>query len=751
MLANPQLTTHNLQPKLTTYKIKMSQLLSQKLSALRRKRATVTTLVAGTGAVGAVVLLIGLTLVLDWWLELPRVARAGMLAVELAILVYTVVWRIIRPILYGPDDEELALAVERESPGFRSRLISVIQLARSETAGASGMSMTMVGALVRETEQLAEPVDFTRVVKIDRLATLGTIVGLIVVGFGLAVMMTAPASVALIQRVALMNVPVPRKTIVECLSKDMVTPRGESVTIVAKASGLIIPAGGTVKVTSPAGVVQTYELPRDEGSSDHYSRAIDNIQDNFTYTVYLNDGHSEEFNVTASIRPAVASIDCQQKFPDYTSAGTIKRQTGDLSILQGSRLLMNILANKPVKVTATTDKVRNHIHLHGSEVDFPLSVTSGDGTKLVIQDAGEPGIPLPAGTTGFSVHLVAPDGLTSKNPAIYPITLVPDAPPRIAINSPKRNDELVTPQATVDVGFDASDDFGVKEMYLRYRLIDAEGNTSNAAGDGLKGEYFSIGHRSQTRLFDRIDPSISFDWSSRNGVGPSTTKHDIIVRWSGQLQPAVSGDYTFTMDSAAKCQITLDGKPLLENNVSKPIALTAFQRYDLNVEYLIEGTLVPVQMMWEAKGLPKSLVPKECLFSTAVADKTSLVATGGVPEKVILLPISTGKSVRGYYPWKISDFAATLPLGTVIQWRLEARDNNNVTGPGITFSEPMRQVRLVSPTDKRKELMDQMTDTLTQIDSIKDAQSQNQQRTAGLVTGTSTTAPTDLPDSPTQK
>jgi len=84
-------------------------------------------------------------------------------------------------------------------------------------------------------------------------------------------------------------------------------------------------------------------------------------------------------------------------------------------------------------------------------------------------------------------------------------------------------------------------------------------------------------------------------------------------------------------------------------------------------------------------------------------------------------------------------------MGTLIQWRLEARDNNNVSGPGIAFSEPMRQIRLVSPTDKRKELMDQMTDTLTQIDAIKDAQGQNQQRTAGLVTGTPTTAPTDLP------
>src|SRR3569623_1885759 len=151
----------------------MSQILTNKLAALRRKRAMVTTLVAGTAAVGAVVLLIALTLMLDWWLEFQRAVRAGLLAIELSILAYTVIWQIVRPIMYGPDDEDLALAVEQQTPDFRSRLISVIQLVRSEAAAASGMSSTMLGARVRETEQMAEPIDFTRVVKLDRLATLG--------------------------------------------------------------------------------------------------------------------------------------------------------------------------------------------------------------------------------------------------------------------------------------------------------------------------------------------------------------------------------------------------------------------------------------------------------------------------------------------------------------------------------------------------------------------------------------------------
>ena len=726
----------------------MSELLSKKLAAVRRKRAMVTTVVAATAATGVVALLIGLTLVLDWWLELPRAARAALLAVELAILAYTLIWQIIRPIVYGPDDEELALAVESETPNFRSRLISVVQLLHPEAELAGGTSQPMVGALVRETEQMAEPMDFTRVVKVDRLATFATIAGVILVGVGAAVAATAPASVALVQRALLMNVPVPRKTIVECLSKDLYIARGESVNITAKASGLIIPAGGSVKVTSRSGVVQSYEMPRDENSKDTYSRTIDNVQEDLTYVVQLNDGHSEDYKIVASIRPAVANIDCQQKFPAYTGIGTVKRQTGDLALLEGSRLLLNITANKKVKITSPSDKVRNRIHLHGSEVDFPLSLSVNDATQLTVRDANEPGIPLPAGTTGFSVHLIDENGLTSSNPAIYPITLVPDQAPRIAITSPKRNDELVTSQATVELGFDASDDYGVKEMFLRYRTLDADGNAIGAIGDGLKGEYYHDDNMTRKNL-ERVDPTISFDWGPRSGITNSQQKWNWTVRWSGQLQPTVSGDYTFFMDSTAKCKMTLDDKPVIGPDVAtQPITLKAFQRYDIKLEYLGKGNIQPVTFMWQGPGLTKQTVPKECLFSQPIADKTSLIASNGVPEKVIPLTIAAGKSVRGTYPWKISTFASELALGSVIQWRLEAHDNNDVTGPGVAYSEPMRQLRLVSPNDKRKELMDQMTDTLTQIDAIKDGQNQTQAKTAGLVTGTPTDAPIDLPPEP---
>ncbi len=79
----------------------MSQLLVTKLSAVRRKRAMITAITAATAAVGGVVLLIGLTMLFDWYFELPRYMRAAMLAIELAAVAYVVIAHIVWPIIHG--------------------------------------------------------------------------------------------------------------------------------------------------------------------------------------------------------------------------------------------------------------------------------------------------------------------------------------------------------------------------------------------------------------------------------------------------------------------------------------------------------------------------------------------------------------------------------------------------------------------------------------------------------------------------
>jgi hypothetical protein len=152
------------------------------------------------------------------------------------------------------------------------------------------------------------------------------------------------------------------------------------------------------------------------------------------------------------------------------------------------------------------------------------------------------------------VNLVDEHGLTTKNPAVYPIQLTPDQAPRISIIAPKRNDELVTGLATVDIGFDASDDYGISQVLLHWRSVDPDGNQPGAAGDGLAATYFQSA-KFDKPMFKRVDGEISFDWNAN-----STLKEG--VRKGANMDPAGGGGgiHVFDRNQAGDGQ-GLAGRP----------------------------------------------------------------------------------------------------------------------------------------------------------------------------------------------
>src|SRR5438309_1947847 len=115
------------EPKPATARVPPSPLLSAKLAALRRRQVSVS---AGTGAalvVAVALVLLGSGMALDWWLDLAWGARAALLALNLGIVIYLIVRQVLHPIVHPPDDDALALLVEKARPEFCSRLIASVQ------------------------------------------------------------------------------------------------------------------------------------------------------------------------------------------------------------------------------------------------------------------------------------------------------------------------------------------------------------------------------------------------------------------------------------------------------------------------------------------------------------------------------------------------------------------------------------------------------------------------------------------------
>src|SRR5688572_6973450 len=161
-----------LQTKESAPVIESSQLLGEKIAALRRRHVMV---LAMTGLAMAVVVgieLLALAMFLDWWLELPWVVRLVSLLVQLGAFAYILSRFVLVPILRQPEEDELALMIEKARPEFRSRLIAAVQLARPG-AVPPGASSALAIATVAETEALAGPFDFRQIVPTDRLKKFG--------------------------------------------------------------------------------------------------------------------------------------------------------------------------------------------------------------------------------------------------------------------------------------------------------------------------------------------------------------------------------------------------------------------------------------------------------------------------------------------------------------------------------------------------------------------------------------------------
>jgi hypothetical protein len=452
--------------------IQPSPMLEEKLRALRRQHVAVAVSTGVAMAVAIGIELLALAMFFDWWIDLPWGIRLVSLILQVSIFTFILLRMVVRPLIRQPDDDELALMVERARPEFRGRLIASVQLTRSGDV-APGTSAVMIDALVEETEAYAQPVDFPKIVSLERLQRFGMVaVVVLIMGLG-GFIYGRVITVDLLKRVFLSNVGVPRKTRVLVPDGNKTIGRGDNVRLEAYAQG-IIPSTGRVEVRHRTRRTQTYPLEQNRENRIHFGRTIENVQDSFSYIIFLNDGRSEAFSVTTVPRPTVATMECEQVFPAYTKLSSQKRALGDLSLLAGSTLKLNVLATKELQNAS--------IRLAGMDTEIPLRLDASEARRVM----GEFVVP-PKGLSGFSIHMLDTENMESRDTAVYRIDVIPDRAPSVKITYPERKEELITRHATMIVGIDALDDFAISKARLRYKVT-VESGAEKVIELDLEGE-----------------------------------------------------------------------------------------------------------------------------------------------------------------------------------------------------------------------------------------------------------------------
>ncbi|MDD5351365.1 MAG: hypothetical protein PHQ12_14230 [Chthoniobacteraceae bacterium] len=514
--------------------------LMRHIRAVRRKRFAVKTLTGGALALSILVGGFTAEAILDRLVNLPWLARALVFLGCLGCTAYFLWKESIKPLRKRIADDNVALLIEHALPEFRTRFIASIQLARDAETRAS----SLVKALVAQTVAMANSLSFKNVVKTARLKRLmKTCTGITAVACALF-FLGGGASVLLLKRAMLFNVPLPGWTYLVSVTGDKNVGFGEDLKIEVTAGG-IIPSQGRVITTSATGQKREFTLTADASQHGRFNAVVRSPQEAFSYIVKLGDATSAAYNVKTFKRPTVADVACEQVFPDYLDDPPMRRQVSDLSLLVGSHLKVTLKASMAISKAA--------LRLAGLDREVPMQVDAKDPTVL----HGEIEIP-PKDLTGFSARLVSTDGVESGEGVVYHIDVVPDREPTVKIVAPTRREEAATSQAVLRIAFEAKDDFGISKASLHF-------NVDQGAEKTIEFDMGQRAEKTVTRRFEwklsslqphaGVGSTIEFwitvaDNNSASGPGAAATEH---------YQTKIVTDEEKRLDIANRLRETMSG------------------------------------------------------------------------------------------------------------------------------------------------------------------------------------------------
>ncbi|MFP4055698.1 MAG: PA14 domain-containing protein [Candidatus Brocadiia bacterium] len=125
---------------------------------------------------------------------------------------------------------------------------------------------------------------------------------------------------------------------------------------------------------------------------------------------------------------------------------------------------------------------------------------------------------------------------------------------------------------------------------------------------------------------ERVDPKVDFGWG---GGGPGKVGNDnFSIRWTGQIEPPTSGEYTFYVDLNDQARLWVDGKLIVDEwegyhkgEYKGTAALQAGKRVLIKLEYWESGHDAWIRLAWSGPDVEKQIVPTEHLYPTTEAKK----------------------------------------------------------------------------------------------------------------------------------
>jgi hypothetical protein len=136
---------------------------------------------------------------------------------------------------------------------------------------------------------------------------------------------------------------------------------------------------------------------------------------------------------------------------------------------------------------------------------------------------------------------------------------------------------------------------------------------------GLAATYYDNADFTGTSI-TRIDAQVNFDWSS-GSPDPRIAPDTFSARWTGQVKPSYSEQYTFYLQADAAAQLWVNGQVVADawtvpnsQQASGKISLAAGQLYDIKVEYRDDTGKANVKLRWSSPSQAQVTIPTSALY-----------------------------------------------------------------------------------------------------------------------------------------
>ncbi|MFH1069640.1 MAG: DUF4175 family protein, partial [Candidatus Glassbacteria bacterium] len=446
--------------------------------ALKFARTRLTGLLAWEAALWACIIAFGAAAALTWLemaVYLPAAWRASTLVASGLLAAWAVVFRVWRMVARFGSLTRVARALDSAHEGLRNRLESSLEFIGARKL-PEGQSAELVQAAIDQAARLAgskaDVRELVRKVAQDDRRRIR------------AAEYAASGLLALVMLTALADPLGFQETYRHYRHPLELLARERSFHIIVQPGDALIMRGDSLPVRAVGSIHRPEEMTLhfwqagEAGQSRimqyrlgqfEYSYVFSGLQNDVRYCVEQGGTATDTFLVQVTNNPFVTELGITYHYPPYTGLPDYTT-TRDKAIqgLRGTRVTLdghssNILER--ASLVLAPDSLR----------PAPLTGDRSFTDTLTLAADGS-----------YGIRLVDRWGLTNDDTLLYPITVIADEPPAVALRFPG-------PEAQVDetmkqpLVFELADDFGVERVELEYARVSSDGRRGDSARKRIAG------------------------------------------------------------------------------------------------------------------------------------------------------------------------------------------------------------------------------------------------------------------------